>query len=127
MKKDDRKKFGAFFKECRIALGFTLREFCQENGLDPGNLSRLERGLAAPPQSDRLAAYAEMLHLKEGSDEWYQFFDLAAVERGRIPEDLRTEEIIDKLPILFRTLRGQRVPDDRLDDLVHLVRGKRKH
>ena len=55
-----------------------------------------------------------------------QFFDLAAAEKGRIPEDLQTEEVLDKLPILFRTLRGQKVPDDKLDELVDLVRGKRK-
>ncbi len=118
--------FGAFFKKRRMALGLTLREFCHENGLDAGNLSRLERGLMPPPQGEKLAAYAETLGLKEGSDEWYEFFDLAAAEKGRIPEDLQTEEVLDKLPILFRTIRGQKVPDDKLDELVNLVKGKRK-
>ncbi len=118
--------FGAFFKKRRMALGLTLREFCHENGLDAGNLSRLERGLMPPPQGAKLAAYAETLGLKEGSDDWYEFFDLAAAERGRIPEDLKTKEVLDKLPILFRTLRGQKVPDDKLDELVDLVKGKRK-
>ena len=127
MKKDDRDRtFGALFKERRMALGLTLREFCKKNGLDPGNLSRLERGLSPPPQGERLATYAEMLELKEGSDAWYEFFDLAAAEQGKIPEDLRTEEVLEKLPILFRTLRGQRVPDDKLDDLVRMVKGKRR-
>jgi hypothetical protein len=41
-------------------------------------------------------------------------------------EDLQTAEVLDKLPILFRTLRGQKVPDDRLDELVELLKGKRK-
>jgi transcriptional regulator with XRE-family HTH domain len=118
--------FGKLFKERRMALGLTLREFCHQNGLDAGNLSRLERGLAPPPQGERLGDYAEMLGLDEGSDEWYEFFDLAAAERGRIPEDLQTEDVVEKLPILFRTLRGQRVPDDKLDELVKLVKGKRK-
>ncbi len=118
--------FGAFFKKRRMALALTLREFCLQNGLDAGNLSRLERGLMPPPQGAKLAAYAETLGLKECSDEWYEFFDLAAAERGRIPEDLKTKEVLDKLPILFRTLRGQKVPDDKLDELVDLVKGKRK-
>ena len=122
-----KKTFGMFFKERRIALGMTLREFCLKNGIDPGNLSRLERGLSTPPQRDRLEAYAEMLDLKEGSDEWYEFFDLAAAEAGRIPEDLRNEKVLEKLPILFRTLRGQRVSDDKLDELVQMVKGKHRH
>ena len=118
--------FGAFFKKRRMSLGLTLREFCHQNGLDAGNLSRLERGLMPPPQGERLIAYARTLGLREGSDEWYEFFDLAAAEKGRIPEDLQTEEILEKLPILFRTLCGQKVPDDKLDELVDLVKGKRK-
>jgi transcriptional regulator with XRE-family HTH domain len=123
---NETKAFGSYFKARRLALGLTLREFCQKNGLDAGNLSRLERGLMPAPQGEKLTAYAKMLGLIEGSDEWYEFFDLAAAERGRIPDDLRTEDVLERLPILFRTLRGQKVPDDKLDELVNLMRGKRR-
>ena len=116
--------FGSLFKKRRMALDLTLREFCLQNGLDAGNLSRLERGLMPPPQGDKLAGYAKMLGIEEGSDDWYEFFDLAAAERGRIPEDLQTEEVLDKLPILFRTLRGQKVPDDKLDELIEMMKRK---
>lgn len=126
MAKHERRTFGAFFKAKRLELDMSLREFCQQNGLDAGNLSRMERGLLAPPQAERLAAYAEMLGIAEGSDDWYELFDLAAAERGKIPDDLQTEEVLDKLPILFRTLRGQKVPDEKLDELVDLMRGKKK-
>ena len=117
-------RFGPFFKERRVALGKTLRQFCQENGLDPGNISRLERGLLPAPQSrEILESYAGHLQLKKGSDEWYEFFDLAAAETGRIPpEILENEELMDKLPVLFRTLRGQKVPDEQLDELVRKIR-----
>ncbi len=117
-------RFGAFFKERRIALGVTLREFCRRNGLDPGNISRLERGLLAPPQGrDLLEQYAKLLDLKKGSDDWYTFFDLAAAETGRIPpEILEDKDLLEKLPILFRTLRGQKVPDEQLDELVRKLR-----
>ena len=37
--------FGSFFRARRMALGKSLRGFCIEKGLDPGNISRLERGL----------------------------------------------------------------------------------
>lgn len=117
-------RFGEFFKTRRIALGKTLRQFCHDNGLDPGNISRLERGLRLPPQGRAvLESYAKCLKLKKGSDEWYEFFDLAAAGTGRIPQEiLEDEELMEKLPILFRTLRGQKVPDEQLDALVRRIR-----
>jgi len=117
-------RFGEFFKEKRLATGKTLRAFCIENGLDPGNMSRLERGLLPAPRSrELLERYARVLKIKKGSDDWYQFFDLAAAETGQIPKEvLEDSEVVEKLPILFRTLRGQRVPDEDLDKLVRLIR-----
>jgi transcriptional regulator with XRE-family HTH domain len=118
------KLFGEFFKVRRITIKKTLRQFCVENGLDPGNISKLERGLLPPPQSrEKLEEYAKLLKINKGSDDWYTFFDLAAAETGRIPEDIMTKEKIeDKLPILFRTLRGQKVSDGNLEKLIKMLR-----
>ena len=118
------KLFGEFFKVRRITIKKTLRQFCIGNGLDPGNISKLERGLLPPPQSrEKLEEYASYLKIKKGSDDWYTFFDLAAAETGRIPEDIMTKKKIeDKLPILFRTLRGQKVSDDKLEELIKLLK-----
>lgn len=117
--------FGEFFKAKRQGLGLTLREFCLKHKLDPGNLSRLERGLLPPPQDrDRLEEYARYLGLKQGNDEWYHFFDLAAAAKGRIPEELMEDkEVVAKLPLVFRTLRGKRLSDKELDDLVKKIKG----
>ena len=117
-------RFGEFFKQKRHATGKTLRAFCVENGLDPGNLSKLERGLLPAPQKrEMLQRYARLLKIKKGSDDWYQFFDLAAADAGQIPKDiLEDAEVLERLPILFRTLRGQTVPDRDLDKLVRLIR-----
>lgn len=116
--------FGQFFKRCRIELGVTLRAFCEQNGLDPGNLSRLERGLLPPPQSEeKLTQYARALCLKPGDDRWLEFFDLAAAEQGRIPKDiLSDEEVVEKLPVLFRTLRGEKVSEEELNALLDKIR-----
>jgi transcriptional regulator with XRE-family HTH domain len=116
--------FGDFFKEKRIALKKTLRQFCAENKLDPGNISRLERGLMPPPQgSDKLEEYARYLQIKKGSDDWYKFFDLARIEAGRIPDELlKDEDILASLPILFRTLRGQKISEKKLEKLVELIK-----
>jgi len=116
--------FGEFFKAKRQALGLTLREFCFKHKLDPGNMSRLERGLLPPPRDEnRLAEYAKYLGLKAGSDDWYAFLDLAAAAKGRIPTELlEDEDLVVKLPLIFRALRGKRLTDKRLDDLIKKVR-----
>ncbi len=116
--------FGEFFKEKRINLKKTLRQFCADNKLDPGNISRLERGIMPPPQgSDKLEDYAKYLHIKKGTDDWYKFFDLAAVEAGRIPAELLNDaRVAASLPILFRTLRGKKISEKKLDELVEMIR-----
>ena len=117
-------RFGEFFKERRISLGLTLREFCLKYGLDPGNISKLERGLLPPPQHEKLVEYAKCLKIKKGSDEWYEFSDLAHSESGTIPDDILSDkEVVDKLPVLFRTLRGEKIPNRKLDQLVRKLKG----
>ena len=118
------RKFSAKLKEIRVNMGLTLREFCLQNGLDPGNYSKLERGHFPPPEShDLLEKYATALGLKPGSSEWLELFDLAAAERGRIPEDLMSDEdVVDKLPVLFRTIRGMPLSPEQLEQLVEQVR-----
>lgn len=117
--------FGEFFKAKRQALGLTLREFCLKHKLDPGNLSRLERGLRPPPQDRKLLEeYADSLEMRSGSADWYTLFDLAAAAKGRLPDDLlEDQEVVAKLPLVFRTLRSKRLTDKQLDELVRKVRG----
>ena len=116
--------FGEFFRSVRAKHGLSLREFCLNNKLDPGNISRLERGLMPAPEShEKLEQYATALAIKKGSGDWYTFFDLAAAERGRIPHDVLSDAaVVEQLPVLFRTLRGQRVDPHALDDLVERIR-----
>lgn len=116
--------FGEFFKEKRIASKKTLRKFCIENNLDPGNISRLERGAMAPPQdAEILERYAKALGIKKGTDNWYAFFDLAAADRGIIPKDLMSDqEVVRMLPAFFRTLRGQKPTEEEMIRLAEKIR-----
>jgi len=116
--------FGDFFKKKRIELGKTLRQFCLENNLDPGNISKLERGLLPPPQgNDKLEEYARYLHIKKGSDDWYEFFDLARLSAGRIPEEILSDKaLLSKLPLVFRTLKGQRLTKEQLNKLAEKIK-----
>jgi transcriptional regulator with XRE-family HTH domain len=119
-----RNKFGEFLKELRMRAGLSLREFCLKNGLDPGNYSRVERGMFRPPQDRTIVEkYATALGLERGSDEWLQLFDLAAAERGQVPEDIMSdEELVDKLPVLFRTMRATQVSPENLDEFIEKIR-----
>lgn len=112
--------FAHLFKAIRKARRITLRDFCERANADPGNISRMERRQMPPPQDHRiLERYAHALEIPEGSDEWYQFFDTAAADRGEIPADiLEDKELVDKLPAFFRTLRGQKPSEEELRRVV---------
>ena len=122
--KTPHRNFAEFFKSLRIERRITLRDFCAAAAADPGNISRMERGAIIPPQDrEILARYAQALNLKEGSDEWYLFFDLAAADRGMIPKDLMDDaELVKQLPAFFRTLRGQRPTEKELRKIVDKIR-----
>jgi len=120
----DNSMFGRFFKEMRLNTGATLRKFCELNELDPGNISRIERGVAPPPVSrGKLESYAKCLGLRKDSDNWYNFFDYAAASSGRIPKDMMKDgELVKKLPLVFRTLRGEKVNAENLNKLAEIIR-----
>lgn len=116
--------FGPYLKQLRIQKRITLREFSRLAKADPGNISRLERGVLRPPQDrDILERYANALGLKDGSDESYRFFDFAAADCGLVPSDImKDEEVVKVLPILFRTLRNEKPTEEELDRLVEKLR-----
>jgi len=119
-----KKIFGEFFREKRLEQNITLREFCLKNGFDPGNISKIERGLLAPPISrEKLTKYANALNIKEGSDDWLEFLDRAYACRGEIPSEiLSDDEVVKKLPLFFRTMRGEKVTDDKLNEIAEIIR-----
>jgi len=116
--------FGEFFRQKRISLGFTLRSFCERYGYDPGNISRLERGILPPTEDqDKLQALAKALGLKEESSEWVTFFDLAYISKGKIPSDILSKpRATEHLPLLFRTARGKKLSKKKLQALIKILR-----
>ena len=116
--------FGPYLKELRKQKRVTLRAFCKRANADPGNISKIERGVWAPPQDrEILERYAGALDIKGGTDEWYRFLDYAATDRGIIPQDLMSdEEVVKMLPVFFRTLRREKPTEDDLDRFVEKLR-----
>ena len=51
------------------------------------------------------------------------FIDQADVARGSIPKDvLEDAELVEKLPMFFRTVRGAELGARELDDLIRKIR-----
>lgn len=115
--------FGDFFRSKRIALGLTLRSFCERYNYDPGNISRLERNILPPTLNDeKIAGYAAALKIKRDSEEWVKFYDLAHAAKGKIPTDLKNNERISEfLPAFFRTMRNKKLDRKKLKKLLRLL------
>ena len=111
--------FGEFFKKKRKELGLTLREFCRKYELDPGNMSKMERGLLSPPTEKKLEEYASFLGIQRSSNDWYELFDRAAACKGEIPEEImQNEEIVKSLPLIFRTFRNKKISTKTFEELI---------
>ena len=53
------------------------------------------------------------------ADEWLEFFDIARTDAGRIPEELlANKDIVAHLPLVFRTLKGQKLTGEHLEKLA---------
>ena len=116
--------FGEFFKKKRIELALTLREFCSRNGFDPGNISKIERGLLAPPQTyEKRKQYAKALSIETGTDDWLTFCDLASISAGKIPADLLSDAaLVGELPRFFRTARKGENIREKLKELAESIK-----
>lgn len=118
--------FGEFIKARRRQMGLTLRAFCERNGYDAGNHSKLETCAATAPTDDtRLQELAIALGIAPDTDEWREFNSLAHVSRREIPAALLDDaEVAEKLPVLLRTLEGNPLASDKMDELIEFLRSR---
>jgi transcriptional regulator with XRE-family HTH domain len=102
----------------------SLRQFSEQLQCDPSQWSKIERGILAPPKSlVMLSRIAEILGIKEGTEDWTELNDFAALGAGRLPEDLlNDEELLKCLPLVFRTVRNTRPTEQELLNLADLLR-----
>lgn len=114
--------FGEFVREQRIQNRLTLREFCRRMNFDPSNWSKIERGSLQPPKSEVvLNEIAKVLKIGRESEQWFTLRDLAAI--AFLPTNLINDEsIVKKLPVFFRTLRGQSPTREELEKLLNLIK-----
>lgn len=114
--------FGALLKDTRIAKGLTLRQCCEQLGVDPSNWSKLERGITPAPKDPAiLETWADSLDLTGEARQ--QFLDTAALSRRELPADIASDEkVMAALPAFFRAARGSELDDAALKQFVEDVR-----
>ena len=115
--------FGQLIQARRAEIRLTLRDCALRVQLDPGNLSKIERGRVAPPQDAAvLERLMEGLELA-GSDRARALMDMAMTESGRIPHDiLSNEEVMAAMPIFLRTVNNKQLEGAQIEKLVELIR-----
>jgi transcriptional regulator with XRE-family HTH domain len=114
--------FGALLKDIRIAKGLTLRQCCEQLGVDPSNWSKLERGIIPAPKDPAiLDNWADALDLAGVTRQ--EFIDTAALSRRELPADIASDErVLAALPAFFRAARGSELDDAALKQFVEDVR-----
>ena len=115
--------FGQFLKELRQSMNLSLRGFCQTNSLDPGNISKLERGVMPPPHSkQKLAELADSYGLKKNTAEWDKLFDLAEKTRasGHFHR-INDQSVLNRLPQFFRTIDNEKLTEEKLDQIIDFL------
>lgn len=111
-------EFGPFARKRREALrkgdpAFSLRKVAERIGVQPSYLSRVERGLEAPPSEETIVRWADDLEVDR---------DLMLAIAGKISSDL--VRAITKRPELFADLIRElnSMPDHAILRLVREVR-----
>lgn len=119
--------FGEFIKEKRLSKGFGLREFCKIIEVDASNWSKVERGVLAPPQDEeKLKKIALVLDIEVESGLWKEMKDKASISAGVIPQDILSDtEVLQALPVFFRTLRSEKPTPEDLDKLIQMMKQER--
>jgi transcriptional regulator with XRE-family HTH domain len=114
--------FSKTVKTLRLTRRLTLRDFCEQVGLDPSNWSKVERGINPPPGDvktlERLASFFGLQGAKK-----LAFMDEAALQRNEIPADVADNVILQKaLPAFFRAARGHELSETELKGLAEDIR-----
>jgi transcriptional regulator with XRE-family HTH domain len=114
--------FSDTVKALRIQKRLTLRDFCEQAGLDASNWSKVERGVNPPPSDvrvlDRLADFFGLTNADK-----LAFIDAAALQRREIPADVADNEILQRaLPAFFRAARGHELTESELKRLAADIR-----
>lgn len=114
--------FGDKLKELRIQKRLTLRDCAAILTIDASNWSKFERSITpAPKDIEVLESWAEFFELT--GENKAAFFDLAALSRKQIPEDIADDaRVMQALPAFFRAVRDKELEGDKLKAFIEDLR-----
>jgi len=112
--------FGDYLGDLMAEKGFTLREVGRKSGIDASNLSKIERGVALPPQKretlERLAAALEL-----NKKERQKFLDIADLVNGQIPPDIEKLKKNECIPMLLRAIENKKLTKAQTEQLAKMI------
>jgi transcriptional regulator with XRE-family HTH domain len=112
--------FGDLLRGLIMEKGLSLRELARRSGMDASNLSKIERGVAYPPQKrENLEKLAKALGLKGPAKE--EFFQLAAHVNGIIPEEMKHVRSNGAIPLLMRTIDKRELSEEQVRALAEMI------
>lgn len=116
--------FGDMVRKRRKELRLGLRDAAERAEIDPGNLSKIERGRLKPPQDQHLLnRIARALEYDLDGREAEQLRDTAFAENGLVPPDiLQGEAVASRLPLLLRSINNKQLDEEQLDRLIEKIR-----
>jgi len=122
--KISRDMFGKFIKSQRLKKDIGLREFCRLLSVDASNWSKIERGILQPPQDEtKLEQIAKILGIDRESEKFIELKDMADIDSGIIPKDILSDkEVLNSLPMFFRTVRSDKPTPEELEKLIETIR-----
>lgn len=114
--------FGEKLKDLRILKRLTLRDCAAVLLVDPSNWSKFERSITpAPKDNGVLESWAEFFGLTGTAKT--DFFDLAALSRNQIPDDIASDaRVLQALPVFFRAVRGEELEGEKLKQFIEDIR-----
>jgi transcriptional regulator with XRE-family HTH domain len=117
-------RFGDYFRQLRIRNRMTLRGYCERFGQEPSNISKLENNKLNPSKDEeKLKSYAISLELKENTQEWVTFFDLAYQANQELPKEVKEKvpQIITLLPAFLRTGSNKQINKEKVKELIEFL------
>lgn len=102
-----------------------MRQFCRLADLDASNWSKIERDRLPPPKSrQQINDIASILSIPKESEKWNTLLDLAAI--GHVPKELwNSQSVAERMPMYFRTARGEKPDPEAFKELMKLFRNKK--
>lgn len=116
----ERNAFSIYLSKLLIKYKITLRELSRRSGIDVGNLSKIERGIAYPPQKRAtLEKLASSIPIDE--KEKTQLFDLAALVNGKLPQEVYSLRSNIAIPLLLRAVNNKVLSQEETLRLAKLI------